>query len=274
MTLSSSFSFDDLISALNEKNMKNKNHYKNVVLLSQRIQLQIELIKTYRRYSHRSRRLNKIAIDHQHTKDPQEEILSPTETFISYYDDRNQHDTKEVFYYCQEELLIDDYSRRSSDATAVEEIIDKSLPERRSQLYAFKHYDSAVEIAPPKTQTCATPNKSKLPTSISYQQTISNYLKPLPEPRTFCLSSIKHVKKKYLGIRGFFTRSYHLDNIVVSKTLVSPHLYASRDKLTGEKRAVLKLIVTYKYENDNAQINKNEFFIAVPTTDILNQLYY
>ncbi|KAI8355600.1 hypothetical protein EDC96DRAFT_566654 [Choanephora cucurbitarum] len=271
--MSSTLSIDSLVAALDYNNMKNKSHYKNVVLLSQRIQVQLELMKTYRRCLHVSLR-NTQKSDRKQPVDSKDatpgqsylfstidsisddtcfphDILSPTETILSYYTNDSQHDLREAYY--DEELLIDDYSRRSSEVTAVDN--------KTSKQYGLPCSSSAIEFSTSSKKTLVNTK------SVSCYPTIL-LQKELPTPDTL---KIKHVKKKY-HLMGFLKRTYYLDNIMVKRNLTLPHLYASKDIMTGEKNGVLKLIVAYRYDRNSSFVDKGRFLIAFSSLDLLTEL--
>ncbi|OBZ89723.1 hypothetical protein A0J61_02235 [Choanephora cucurbitarum] len=263
--MSSTLSIDSLVAALDYNNMKNKSHYKNVVLLSQRIQVQLELMKTYRRCLHvslgkqpidskddiatQSYLFSTIDQDSDDTCFPQD-ILSPTETILSYYTNESQHLRKA---YDDEELLIDDYSRRSSEVTAVDNKV--------SRQYGLPCSSSAIEFSTSSRKTLVnTKSVSCYPTILPQKE--------LPTPDTL---KIKHVKKRY-HLMGFLKRTYYLDNIMVKRNLTLPHLYASKDIMTGEKNGVLKLVVAYRYDHTSSLVDKDHFLIAFSSLDLLTEL--
>ncbi|KAI8364447.1 hypothetical protein BD560DRAFT_425540 [Blakeslea trispora] len=259
-------SINSLVAALDHGNMENKKHYKNVVLLSQRIQVQLDLMKTYRQCSHASRHIPESSCLSQ-------DILSPTETIISYYTSHDTHHTKEAFYYSddgsmsssQTELLIDDYSRRSSEATAIEKRRTQNRPEKKSRLYQTTCYNPAIELSASSSKKTLV--STKTPSSLSFYQTT----KSAKEPKILDTLEVKHIKKKY-HLKSLLNRTYYLDNIMVKRNLTLPHLYASKDILTGEKNAVLKLIVAYRYDRNNSFVDRDTFLIAYSASDLLNEL--
>lgn len=120
-------------------------------------------------------------------------------------------------------------------------------------LYIHTSFDSAVELS-------TLPNiKKALPPIISSPllsfSTFPSPLSPpspstpLPPTKKNRLPTIQHVQKRYNGFLGFLNRTYILNSIVVSRTLLSPYLYASRDIITGERKAVLKLIVMCSHQH-------------------------
>jgi hypothetical protein len=82
---------------------------------------------------------------------------------------------------------------------------------------------------------------------------------PLPTPnkrRSRPLPIIQDVSKKYYGIRGLFTRTYQLEDIIVTRTLVSPYLFAGKGRHTNDRKAILKLILVV--------MNDYQFTFAFP----------
>ncbi|GAN08018.1 hypothetical protein MAM1_0186c07524 [Mucor ambiguus] len=157
--------------------------------------------------------------------DADQDIQSPTETIIAYYDDN--HGT-----YDRDKTLPSILPKHTS-------VSKKPLP----PLYIYTSFDSAVELPtlpnhtskslPPIASSDASP-----PISPS-----SPLTPPSPPTKKNRIPTIQHVQKRYNGFLGFLTRTYILHTIVVSRTLLSPYLYAARDLLSGEKKAVLKLII-------------------------------
>ncbi|CAO0798636.1 unnamed protein product [Mucor circinelloides] len=162
--------------------------------------------------------------------DDNQDIQSPTETIIAYYDDNHGA--------CDREKALPPIIPKHASVSK------KPLP----PLYIYTGFDSAVELP-------TLPNTSKsLPPIIAGTATSpitpsSPSTPPLPPTKKNRLPTIQHVQKRYNGFLGFLTRTYILHTIVVSRTLLSPYLYAARDLLSGEKKAVLKLIVMSSHQH-------------------------
>ncbi|KAK4519010.1 Fe(2+) transporter [Mucor velutinosus] len=180
--------------------------------------------------------------------DADQDIQSPTETIIAYYDDNH------AAYDCGNVPL------HNVRAAVLTFLSDKALPfilpkhtsiskKPLPPLYIYTSFDSAVELPtlpnhvsrsfPPIASSHASP-----PISPS-----SPRASPSPPTKKNQLPTIQHVQKRYNGFLGFLTRTYILHTIVVSRTLLSPYLYAARDLLSGEKKAVLKLIVMSSHQH-------------------------
>lgn len=140
-------------------------------------------------------------------------------------------------------------------------MLDKALPSFQPKhisvskkplppLYIYTSFDSAVELP---TLPNHTSSKSLPPIASSHAgppiSPSSPLTPPSPPTKKNRLPTIQHVQKRYNGFLGFLTRTYILHTIVVSRTLLSPYLYAARDLLSGEKKAVLKLIVMSSHQH-------------------------
>ncbi|CEP18234.1 hypothetical protein [Parasitella parasitica] len=194
-----------LIDVLDAKDMKNKDHYKRAILLSQRIQFKIKKLNDDRTSYNKLVAVNTVKDD---VGDNQDNLLSPTETIIAYYDDN--HCTG---FDSAVELSTFEYTK-------------KSLPPITSPMAC-----SPCSLSPPGFTLTPPP--------------------PPPTPsKENRLPTIQHVQKRYNGFLGFLTRTYTLHTIVVSRTLLSPYLYASRDMITGERKAVLKLLVMCSHQHE------------------------
>ncbi|KAI9329653.1 hypothetical protein BD770DRAFT_477926 [Pilaira anomala] len=176
---------DTLIQSLDKNNMKNKQAYKTVYYLSQKIRHQIEQLKS------------KIDIE--------------SRTFISNNDDDD------------DQWKVKSLPKLSIDSSVT---ITMHNDKKSSSVYLQTAFDSAVDLAINKPLPSIHHNKIKH-------------------------TPIIHVKKKYCGLKGrFLTRSYQIHDIVVSRTIL-PYssayfvkLFASKDKLTGVDKAVLKITLT------------------------------
>lgn len=120
-------------------------------------------------------------------------------------------------------------------------------------LYIYTSFDSAVELPTlPNTQKSLPPITSSPLLSFSILPSPLSPPSPSTPPspiKNDRLPTIQHVQKRYNGFLGFLTRTYILHTIVVSRTLLTPYLYASRDMITGERKAVLKLIVMCSHQH-------------------------
>lgn len=111
------------------------------------------------------------------------------------------------------------------------------LPPITPELYEYKSFDSAVEIS---------------------QQQHQQQLPPKPPPKnksTFSLHIIQtHKKYSTLFHHILHHSTYHLEHLIVYNksplTALSPYMVASQDKITGEKKMVLKLILHMTTPND------------------------
>ncbi|GAA5817375.1 hypothetical protein MFLAVUS_010919 [Mucor flavus] len=189
-----------LIQSLDKNNMKNKQVYKNVYRLSQKLRHQIDQLK------------EKVKDDDMQS--------SPTETMIAYDD----------------EWKVKSLPKLSIDSSVT---ITMHNDEKSSSLYFATAYDSAVDL-------------------------VMN--KPLP---SIYHNKIKHttIIHRYCGIRSFLTRSFQIHDIVVSRTILASYssaffvkLFASRDKLTGVDKAVLKITLTSSTTNNRLFIIPNTPF--------------
>ncbi|GAA5796023.1 hypothetical protein HPULCUR_001390 [Helicostylum pulchrum] len=147
---------------------------------------------------------------------------SPTETMIAYDD----------------EWKVKSLPKLSIDSSVT---ITMHNDEKSSSLYFATAFDSAVDLVMNKPLPSIYHNKIKHTTII-------------------------HVKKRYCGIRSFLTRSFQIHDIVVSRTVLDyssayfVKLFASKDKLTGVDKAVLKITLTSSNTNNRLFIIPNTPF--------------
>ncbi|KAL9538280.1 hypothetical protein MBANPS3_011049 [Mucor bainieri] len=159
--------------------------------------------------------------------DADQDIQSPTETIIAYYDDNHGA--------CDRDKALPSILPKHTSVSK------KPLP----PLYIYTSFDSAVELPTLPNHT----SKSLPPIASPPVSPSSPLTPPSPSTKKNRLPTIQHVQKRYNGLLGFLTRTYILHTIVVSRTLLSPYLYAARDLLSGEKKAVLKLIVMSSHQH-------------------------
>lgn len=168
--------------------------------------------------------------------DADQDIQSPTETIIAYYDDNHgAYDRGNVSLHGVWAVVLT-LPHSDKALPPITPVSKKPLP----PLYIYTSFDSAVELPtlPDHTSKSLPPIASPPISPCS----------PSPPAKKNRLPTIQHVQKRYNGFLGFLTRTYILHTIVVSRTLLSPYLYAARDLLSGEKKAVLKLIVMSSHQ--------------------------
>ncbi|CAO3642729.1 unnamed protein product [Cunninghamella echinulata] len=103
---------------------------------------------------------------------------------------------------------------------------------------------SFLLMTPPASPNIHSPSPSNASSSFYNDN-------PLP------LAPIMHVQKKVNGLRGLLTRTYQLNEIISSKTLISPfQLYNGMDTITREAKAVLRVMMTTKVDPKQEEHDK------------------
>ncbi|KAI9320876.1 hypothetical protein BX666DRAFT_2024486 [Dichotomocladium elegans] len=102
-----------------------------------------------------------------------------------------------------------------------------------------------VPITPPES-----PSQQTMQVHFKSSSPLTPSLPPLPPKPP--LTRIVHVHKRINGLRGFLTRTYQLSSDIVMSRALTTHLrlFTATQMLTGEPKAILKLVLTAFHEND------------------------
>ncbi|KAI8074755.1 hypothetical protein BC940DRAFT_363691 [Gongronella butleri] len=125
------------------------------------------------------------------------------------------------------EELITATLRRSTDSydssSTLSSIIDNHVQD-----------SSFLFVTPPHS-----PQQPQHQSQTHHQQQQSTIENPLPLP------PLIHVQKKINGLRGLLTRTYQLNEIIYSKTMINAfRLFNAVDSSTGHAKAVLRVVMT------------------------------
>ncbi|CAO3613259.1 unnamed protein product [Cunninghamella blakesleeana] len=102
---------------------------------------------------------------------------------------------------------------------------------------------SFLLMTPPDSPNYSPSTSSSLVSKSFYNE------HPLPLP------PINHVQKRVNGLRGLLTRTYQLNEIISSKTLISPFkLYNGMDTTTREPKAILRITMITKDEINHQEV--------------------
>ncbi|KAI9304974.1 hypothetical protein BJ944DRAFT_249441 [Cunninghamella echinulata] len=180
--------------------------------------------------------------------------------FIKRNIKREKHDTiydTTSYYYEKskkskvtfaEQLVTATLTRPSSTITSSSinlSIITNNNKHLPSPTYSKTVDASFLLMTPPASPNIHSPSPSNASSSFYNDN-------PLPLP------PIMHVQKKVNGLRGLLTRTYQLNEIISSKTLISPfQLYNGMDTITREAKAVLRVIMTTKIDSKQEEHDKS-----------------
>ncbi|KAI8099985.1 uncharacterized protein BX664DRAFT_382444 [Halteromyces radiatus] len=151
-------------------------------------------------------------------------------------------------YYDEQPINNNNSSNKKSKVTFADQLVavnlyNDNLPPSPSSCDLSNNYYSNNDvdasfllITPP-----ASPRHIDYSNSFTNETSITTIYKEHPLP----LPPIIHVQKKINGLLGFLTRTYQLNEIISSRTLISTlGLFNAMDSTTGHAKAVLKVTMT------------------------------
>ncbi|KAI8982063.1 hypothetical protein BDF20DRAFT_864776 [Mycotypha africana] len=270
--------YDDYIRLLEEKDMNNKEAYTSVINITQRMQYQIQLLRYYSDGSSSNNIQPPSSNKNYITQLP----TSSTEaTIIELYDDKGKQELFEVENNEDEAFVQENKTdgirmkkalpsepRISSLApsSTINPPSTKRLTRSKKPLPSMPLTGSAVDHSTRQYQgdfyACSTTvslatTSSAIPattTNATASIAPTNFIHPprsiAPSSSTYTINQHSAVmmihtqkkrKKQYLGL--FFTESYQIDNYIITRKKLGPHLYRAYHHLTGQPKVVLKLIL-------------------------------